>query len=139
MDGTLLETRVDARSQYETKVLSFLPRISRGVPISTTFSEAATYAILHLGAVYLGGSHATLGWVESDKPLRLPELSQWPIKDHRGTSVSGCLPLDNPTYRLLGFENIILSTFRVRTPSDRELRALTPENSALDNTATRPA
>ncbi|MCP3665876.1 MAG: hypothetical protein GY696_25835 [Gammaproteobacteria bacterium] len=69
---------------------------------------------MHLGAIYLGGSHAPLGRAESDKPLRLPELSQWPIKDHRGTSVSGCLPLDNPTYRLLGIE----------PPSDRELRAL---------------
>ncbi len=64
---------------------------------------------------YLGGSHAPLGWVESDKPLWLPELSQWPIKDHRGTSVSGCLPLDNRTYRLLGFENKFSPPFEFET------------------------
>ncbi len=78
----------------------------RGVPISTTSSEPATYAILHLGAVYLAGAHV---------PLWLPELSQWPIKDHRGTTVSGCLPLDNPTYRLLGFENKFSPPFEFET------------------------
>ncbi len=64
---------------------NFLPRISRGVPISTTTSsESVTNATLHLGVVYLGGSHAPLERLESDN--RLPELSQCPIKDHRGTT-----------------------------------------------------
>ncbi len=62
------------------------------VPI-TTSSEPVTYASLHLAAVYIGEYHALLGRVESGKPLRLPGLSQWPTKDHRGTSVSGYLPL----------------------------------------------
>ncbi len=85
---------------------------------------------LQLGAVYLGGSHAPFGSLESDRPLRLPGHSQWPIKDHRGTSVSGYLPLDKPMCRLLGFENKFSTPFvfeagtRIEPPRDREQRGL---------------
>ncbi len=54
-----------------------------------------------------------MGKVESDN--RLPGLSQWPIKDHRGATVSGYLPLGNPAYRLLGFENKFSPPFEFET------------------------
>ncbi|MCP3662462.1 MAG: hypothetical protein GY696_08215 [Gammaproteobacteria bacterium] len=73
-------------------VLIFFTPVKPGVTISTTSSEPATYAILHLGAVYRGGSHTPLGRAESDKPLRLPELSQWPIKHHRGLAFQVACP-----------------------------------------------
>ncbi len=62
-------------------------------------------AILHLlGAVYLGGAHRPLGRVESDKLL--PGLSQRPQRITGGLAFQELSAIiDNPTYRLLGFEN----------------------------------
>ncbi len=65
-------------------------------------------------------AHAPLGRVESDNLLRLPRLSQWAVKAHGGTSVSGFLPLDNPTYRLLGFENKFSPPFEFKTGASIE-------------------
>ncbi len=59
---------------------SFLTLDKPRVPISSTSSEPATYAILHLGANLPRRVHAPLGRVEMGKPLGLPGLSQWPIK-----------------------------------------------------------
>ncbi len=73
--------------------LFFFTPVKPGLPISTTSSEPAIYAIFTpTGAVYAGGSHAPLGRVESDKPLRLPELSQWTIKDHGGLALQFACP-----------------------------------------------
>ncbi len=98
------------RIQYRTFYFNgltgyiFFTPVKPGVPISTTSLEPATYAIFTPRRRLPRRVPCTIGKGGVGKPLRLPEHSQLPIKDHRWTSVSGCLPLDNPTYRLLGFE-----------------------------------
>ncbi len=79
--------------------MSFFIPDKPGVPISTTSSEPETYAILHLG-----GSHAPLGRGVGQTIAAARSLTV-AHKGPPGASVSGRQPLDNPTYRLLGFEN----------------------------------
>ncbi len=93
----------------------FLPRRSLGFQLAQLpRNPRPTYAILHLGTSYLGGSHVPLGRVESDKPLRLPGLSQWPIKDHRRTSVSTL----RTAYFTLRINSLHLSSSRLAQESN---------------------
>ncbi len=69
-----LEPKVVKAGNNVLRKQSFLLRRSQGYQLAT-FSESATYVVLHICADYLGGSHEPLGRVESDKQLLLPELS----------------------------------------------------------------
>ncbi len=65
MDPQRIISGNDFPSLLSLVLLIFVYRGEAGV---ANLHPSVTYAVLHLGAVYIGGSHAPMGRVESDKP-----------------------------------------------------------------------
>ncbi len=105
--STAKRVRIRVKTFY---VILFYPR-DAGVPISN-FLRIRGHRYLP-SAVYIGGSHAPLGRVGSDKPLRLPRLSQWPRKNLRGWRFR--LPAPRQPPLVFGIENKFPPPFEFET------------------------
>ncbi len=84
--------------RYYLHLYFFFTPDKPGVSISRTSLESANHAILHLGAVYLGGSHAPLGTVEMDNRPTLTVAHKGALGDWRFRLPAPRQPIVPPTW-----------------------------------------